>query len=1375
MMKKMSRLLGSLLPAAFGFAAGCAVMLGLLFCFGRGASEGREASSEGSAVSTACVPPRLELEPPVRASREASEEVRPSVRFLSRGTYLALSDGQLAYETQALERVTFVVSRAYENNVVPLGWSWKGTDLMKEVARKTVAIDAPKAAKAEGLLDVAALVNHRPGLYEVRTESEAWWETSCIVVLTDLGVSYGFDKRFNGFVAVRSLSQHTPAAGAAVEAISASNQVLLKGTTDAEGLAHLTPVANAPLAEGVEKLLVRSGDDFSYVEVDDGKHWTGALTGDSPEARALVWTDRGAVRPGETVSLMAMARDAQLQPLAAVPVTLEVRTPSRDVLARMPVTTDSEGVAMGELTLASDAVSGMYLVWVRLGETVIGHEAFYVADFVPDRIQVKVAFETADTVRVSAETYYGTPVREAEGTVRLFAEPAPLPERWRDWTVGVLNAKARVLTAKAIEAEDTLDFSLDNEDFHAPVRLRAIATLSEPNGRAATASAEVMRFTKPAYLGLKETAQGPVMTLLTPEGSQATEATAACIVERLEWQYTLVETADGSYRQAWSEQILPLDMLPLEVPVRTGEAVAPTFGDLYPGRYRLTAKLADGTTSQMDFWCDAGETGVRSTNPSVLTFRTDREDYLPGETAELSFAVPGKGTLLVMEGDAGSLATARALATEGGQVTLPIAVPATHLSGSWRVAVTFLPEKLETLGRSFGLATLKVRQEGAHQLKVALDAPEIVTPGSEVTVQVRLTTPQGEPVSGEVLFFAVDERVLAMSRYETPEPFAFFYGEQPANLLLGDVYGLLYPHLKIGADGRIGGDAGAEVPAMTERVALARVVLPPQTGSDRYTVRFRVPGELQGAMRLMAVATQANRVGSADRRLIVRPSVVLQGEAPRVVCEGDVFSVSLKVENLDLPEGAYTLTVTDGPTFTGTLANGDAVTQTFELSARERIEAQVTMGDFTRSLTLPMTVRPAIPEVTSTSFEVLSEGEAPAGAEVVDAQAVAQTALEWLARYPYTCTEQLVAIGLPYLFREEALAKRQVAYVKGHLLARKRASGGFPVWPSGDNADTDATLLAACFLAQEGSLPWATQRLLRNVAELRETRARGMAAFATWVLAQVDDENAIQFAEDLINAEDGDDAAFLSALALIKLGYAKEGGEIALEFLRSGKRPSPMLETVENAQAALSRSIFLAVRSGLAAEIPADWLAALVTGQQNTTQVCAWTACALEALGQQTDLKLVKRTATSASVRPGQPIAVTREVVDREGKAIATLKHGELAWVKVTLELPRTVEALAVRDLLPGGLEYEDANLATRESVAWPEWADFVTGFEEIQKLPGEVRFFGRVNAGKTVVAYPVRAVNSGMYRMPATLVEDMYDPEMTGACAPEKPLTITP
>ena len=149
--------------------------------------------------------------------------------------------------------------------------------------------------------------------------------------------------------------------------------------------------------------------------------------------------------------------------------------------------------------------------------------------------------------------------------------------------------------------------------------------------------------------------------------------------------------------------------------------------------------------------------------------------------------------------------------------------------------------------------------------------------------------------------------------------------------------------------------------------------------------------------------------------------------------------------------------------------------------------------------------------------------------------------------------------------------------------------------------------------------------------------------------------------------------------------------------------------------------------------------------------------------------------APTSTLRKDAPIRVTKEIVDREGNPVTTLKHGDLAFVVIRVQHPRACDNFVLCDRLPGGLEYEDAQLATRESATLPNWTKEKRRFHVIsqQNTGAQVRFFGSDYENDFIHVYPVRAATKGTFAIPAALIEDMYDPNYKGGHDPESTLTI--
>ncbi len=1327
----------------------------------------------------------------------------PQLNFLSTGEYLPLSSAMFPYEVMNVPEVTFTLYRAYENNLVPFGSdSWEMRRVMAEVAEEKVNLsELPRNVRVAKLLDVAALAKGKAGMYRLVASSNWTWK-ECFFTLTDLGVAYAYDAKDTFYVAVQSIAQGTPIAGATIEVASQKHQTLFRGTTDANGIAKLIFCPEVPAKdEKPSSMVVRAGEDVAYVSLSS------RLDAPTLTNRAMMWTDRGAVRPKESIRLHAMVRDASLAAMADLPVTVRLENPNDTELLRTQCTTDAAGIVWADVLIPEGAISGTYVGEVLLGEERLARTTFYVADFVPDRMKVEVAFEGKDKVVVDARTYFGTEVVDATGNVRVTATQMRVSDHWKDWLFGKPNATSQTLFSRSVtkaagaKIEECYTLGVQST----PLFLEARATLAEPGGRSVTGVATDVRFTEAAYIGVREENDRPEMTLLTLEETAAPMEVTVKLV-RCEWDYHVVRRGD-QYRYEWEERTVEIDLPQATFTLEKDKITTLPMEALECGHYTLTVTNAAGMVSELSFWHSAGETGERSQNPSVLFFTTDKDTYLPGETATLTFSVPAEGNLLITE-LSDRVHAMRTQPVAAGTCTVTTTIPQDLTREMWMVEVTFIAKDVQRKGRLCGAATLDVDLHPKYGIKVALETEKVVRPQAMTDVKVKLTTPDGQPIGGEVVVMAVDEGVLALTGYETPDPLSALT-EHVWWVLSGDIYTQLFPHLKIDADGRIGGGlmlakramgAYANDMAMAEECAAApgeeaidladavRVVLPPQTvpATGELTVSFKVP-DLQGALRVMVVAAGPQRMGHGDHSIIVRPEATLLVSGVRYGCPGDEAEVTATVTNCDLPQSDYTVTM-EGATVSGNLATGASAVHHTRLPVDSKTVALTMNGKAIYQTALPVLMRPPMPQVKATTFALLASGaEVPEGAVRVGSMAeVAAPSLDWLAAYPYNCTEQLAARALPFIGSQNPAEVALVADICQHLLARQLTDGGFGMWPGSERTWTEGSLLAAQALLEANRQatfalsPTVKQRLLayvQTVASNLTPEARGPAGYATWLLACAQERSATIAARNLLMTEQKDAGAFLAAVALIKAGYANEGTPILRALLASEGERKPALPSVMDVVAQRALEVTLATTCGLQAEIPAEMMAKCFTGERQTTQQNAWMALAVKALGDALpEGVLIRQTEMVDAVRPGQPLTLKRTLRDAEGKEVTALKHGDLAYFCITVESPRAIEHFALRDLLPGGLEYEDAALATRSQEALPKWArtsDSVFYPEYTQKMGSEVRWFGRLRKGNSMVVYPVRATTRGTFALPATVAEDMYDPVMTGAAVGEGKLII--
>jgi hypothetical protein len=130
---------------------------------------------------------------------------------------------------------------------------------------------------------------------------------------------------------------------------------------------------------------------------------------------------------------------------------------------------------------------------------------------------------------------------------------------------------------------------------------------------------------------------------------------------------------------------------------------------------------------------------------------------------------------------------------------------------------------------------------------------------------------------------------------------------------------------------------------------------------------------------------------------------------------------------------------------------------------------------------------------------------------------------------------------------------------------------------------------------------------------------------------------------------------------------------------------------------------------------------------------------------------------------------ISRRYYTRAGKEVdpAQTRQNDLLVAVITGEAQgREQQQALVVDLLPAGLEIENARLAHNASTTEIAWLPELS--ETLHTEFRDDRFVAAldINQGKTrkfTLAYLVRAVTPGIYRQPAVYIEDMYKPWQFG------------
>lgn len=937
------------------------------------------------------------------------------------------------------------------------------------------------------------------------------------IVLTDLALTAY--RSLSGLdVTLRSLQDGRALQNTPVQLVAFNNEVLGESVTGVDGRVTFNAELLAGAGNMAPKLVLASGLkgdtavlDLTRAPVDVSELDVGGRV--TPGAvDAYLYTERGIYRPGETVYLTAMMRDRAGRAIADRAGTLITYRPNGMEAARERFALEAAGAIQRDIALPRDASRGMWRTVVEIdGIGRAGEVSYSVEDFVPQRIAVELDVEDAvflpgDDARdidVTSRFLYGAP--GAGLTVRSQARVEPDPSPFEGFEGVQWGAHDSRFREQIIDLDNrTTDGSgravvrlvpgARGRNADIPLRLNAVVSVLEPGGRAVTESVRIPYRPTDLYLGTKPLFEGRLG--YEEEGAfqvVAVNAKGEGVAESLNWKLLEIDYHYDWYREngEWKWRRSRSVRTVNEGSLRTADGLAEVkVSGLDWGAHELVIEGEDGEKSSRNFYVGWGG-GVSSDGveaPDRVQVALDEQTIVPGRPAALTIVPPYDGQAQIV------VATDRVLSVEtrpvqasGTQITLPVTEE--WGEGAYVMVNVYTPRDPVVQSkprRAVGVGYVPVDMTG-RTFNVDIDAPELMRPGREHTISV--TVADGPREKAFVTLAAVDEGILRLTKFSSPDPVDWYFGKKAMGLSLYDDYGrLLDPNLGLPAEVRSGGDQlGGEglsvVP--TQTVALFSGVVEVGRGG-KADITFDVP-EFNGELRLMAVAWSPTGLGSASQAMTVRDKAPADLILPRFMAPGDEAIATVSVDNIELPSGAFntTLTASDpinvaAQELTKTVPQGQRIDQGLRFEAEgtgiSRMRLNVTGPDGysvdrnyrieTRSPFLPVTNMSKTlmeAEQTYAPSADLMDGFAPGTALMsvsfsgipVDPNALYQS----LARYPYGCTEQTISRGLPLIYAEqlvdegaggEPVAKDRVQVAVSRILNRQSDNGAFGLWREGD-------------------------------------------------------------------------------------------------------------------------------------------------------------------------------------------------------------------------------------------------------------------------------------------------------------------------------------
>ncbi|BAP13809.1 alpha-2-macroglobulin family N-terminal region [Alcanivorax sp. NBRC 101098] len=941
-------------------------------------------------------------------------------------------------------------------------------------------------------------------------------------------------------VVATELDSNTPAEDVVLKAYNYQLQQVGMGLTDAQGMASLTLEGNAYYLEAVKDR------DNGYLKLARNRALpTNQFNTGGQQVRdglkGFFYGERDVWRPGDAIHLTFILEDQDNMIPEGHPLTLDWFDPRGNKVKSYTLDTPVGDFYAFTLHTDEDAPTGNWRAVARLGEryfdTPIRVEAIK-----PNRL--KIELDLPETLYANEATDIGLFTQwlngataanlEADMQVRVSARTT----RFDGYDAYHFDDPTRKLSSEPftafegnVDGQGNATVPLTVNVDQTPGMLRATLTtrVFENSGDYSTQIRSVPVYPFKHWVGMRIPQGSGWGGALSREGQHAIDLISLnsdgkaepsrpldISVYQIDWRWWWDRSGDdlSNYISDPSTQRVAQAQITTD---GQGRAQWNLNGEDYDwGRHliRICDRQSDHCTAQTVYLGWSWEQASGSQDAATrLSLSADQDRYAVGDIAHIELPAVAKGRLLVSLETGSRVLDHYWLEANGKAQTLDIPVTANMAPNVYVHVALLQPHSGRSNDRPirlYGLVPLLVDDPNTR-LNPQLSAPQKVKPEETFTVEV--SEQQGKPMTYTLAL--VDEGLLGLTHYQTPNPHDSFYRREALGVLTWDLFDMV-----VGAYGAeldqllaLGGSDGADDGREKQRRRFPPVVkfLGPFPLDSHETAHHDITlPPYMGQVRAMVVAGDNGAYGKAEQDITVTQPLTVLSTLPRVLGPGESVALpvtvfvtddSLKNVNLTVEADNDLFEVEQGEaslTFTGP---SDQIAM-LKITAKQQVgigDITVTAkgGEHSTSETVHLPVRAANPPTTRDIRKVLAPGELwalesqPHGMAGTNSSTVVVSALpamglerrlDYLLRYPHGCIEQTTSAVLPQLYLNQLLQldEQQAQDVQDNVAAGierlqrlQLADGGFSYWPGLANASDWGTSYAGHFLLEAKRLGYA--------------------------------------------------------------------------------------------------------------------------------------------------------------------------------------------------------------------------------------------------------------------------------------------------------------
>jgi hypothetical protein len=971
-------------------------------------------------------------------------------------------------------------------------------------------------------------------------------------------------------VAVSDIISTEPMSGVGLEVLDYQQQVIGKATSDNDGFATFD------LKEKPFLLIAQKATEKGYLKLDDGSTLPLSrfdVGGDEivNGIKGFIFGERGVWRPGDSLYINCIVEDKENKLPGDIPVDFSLYNPAGQLYKHIIQHNANDGFNVFKTTTDQDVPTGNWQVKIKIGGATF-EKTIKIETIMPNRLKIDLNFgdsmlekNSASTGTLSSKWLFGTPAKnlKAKIDVSLYATTTKFKgfDGYSfDNPTGAYSTQSKTMFDGTLDADGNAtikpDFAIDD---NAPGMLSAnmLVKVFEPGGAFSIDNVTLPYSPYDSYAGIKmpegDKTWGFLLTNQTHTAQIVDVDSKGKLIQgntdievqfyKIQWRWWWDNSGESlsNFTQDQYNKLIRKETLQL----RDGKCEWDfKVDDNQWGRYLVLVKdLKSGHTSGQVIYIDSPGWQSRDntddpTAASMLSFTSDKQKYNVGN--EVTLTIPsskgGRGLISIESGT--KIVKTFWVETTQGQTVVKFTADK-NMSPNVYVNVSLLQPHAQTLNdlpiRMYGVIPIFVEDKNTI-LNPVINMPGSIRPEQQSSITV--SEKDGKAITYCIAI--VDEGLLDLTKFKTPDPHSYFYAREALGVKSWDLYdfvigawsGDLDRILTIGGDQ----DAGPAKQKKANRFKPVVQYLGPfhLDEGESQTHNFTLPQYI-GSVRAMVVAADHGSYGNVEKTVAVKKPLMILATMPRVL--GPTETIKLPVTVFAMEKNVRDVTVTlqsnpflevvGSPTQTVSFSEVGEQQVYFNVNVKQnigigKVKVTATSGNEKADCDIELDIRNPNPPVTSVSQNLLATNAdwntvvAPIGVAATSKATLEissvppmnlEKRLDYLIEYPYGCIEQTTSAIFPQLVLNQltdlddyrkSLVDRNIKSGIARIQNFQRNDGGFSYWPGEGESDEWGTNYAGHFLIEaQGRGYNVSESMMQQWKMYQRNKANGWAPSTT--------------------------------------------------------------------------------------------------------------------------------------------------------------------------------------------------------------------------------------------------------------------------------------